>query len=405
MPAPRLAVVSTHPIQYYAPIFQHLTRAGNVQPRVFFTWSQSAGGVEDPGFGRRITWDIPLTEGYESQFVENIASRPGTDHFWGLRTPGLTRAIESWEPAAVLVFGWNSHAHLGAMRHFKGRVPVFFRGDSTLLDQRSSWRVVVRKRLLTWVYSHIDTAIAVGLNNRDYFRWCGVPEQRIDFAPHAVDTSRFADRDLEHQEQGGRLRAQLGIAPEARVLLFAGKLQWQKDPFLLLEAYRAATGSRGPAGSRAPANSEASATHLVFVGNGPLEAQMRVRAQDRPDVHFLPFHNQQAMPGVYRLGDVFVLPSRTETWGLALNEAMASGRAVIASSRAGGTRDLVTPGVNGWVFESGDLGQLTQVVTDALSCDPVRLRRLGAAARKVSERWSIGAAADGIERSVLRLLN
>lgn len=401
MHAPRLAVVSTHPIQYYAPIFQHLTRAGNVAPRVFFTWSQSAGGVEDPGFGRRITWDIPLTEGYESQFVENVASRPGTDHFWGLRTPGLTRAIESWEPAAVLVFGWNSHAHLGAMRHFKGRVPVFFRGDSTLLDQRSSWRVVVRKRLLTWVYSHIDTAIAVGSNNRDYFRWCGVPEQRIDFAPHAIDTARFADRDLEHQQWAGRLRAQLGIAPEARVLLFAGKLQWQKDPLLLLEAYRAATASRRPAESPV----QASATHLVFVGNGPLEAELRARAEDRPDVHFLPFHNQQAMPGVYRLGDVFVLPSRTETWGLALNEAMASGRAVVAASRVGGARDLVTPAVNGWVFESGDLAQLTKVIADALSCDPARLQSFGVAARNVSERWSIGAAADGIERSVLRFLH
>ena len=407
MPAPRLAVVSTHPIQYYAPIFQHLTRAGNVQPQVFFTWSQSAGGAEDPGFGRRITWDIPLTEGYESQFVENVARRPGTEHFWGLRTPGLTRAIESWEPSAVLVFGWNSHAHLRAMRHFKGRVPVFFRGDSTLLDQRTSWRVQLRKRLLTWVYSHIDTAIAVGSNNRDYFRWCGVPEQRIDFAPHAIDTSRFADRELEHQQWAGRLRAQLGIAPEARVLLFAGKLQPKKDPLLLLEAYRAATGLRALAGPRTPVGWEAAATHLVFVGNGPLEAQLRARAQDRPDVHFLPFHNQQAMPGVYRLGDVFVLPSRGpgETWGLALNEAMASGRAVIAASRAGGTRDLVTPGVNGWVFESGDLAELTKVVADALSCDPARLQSLGAAARNVSERWSIGAAAEGIERSVLRFLH
>src|SRR5437868_4078106 len=125
-----LAIVSTHPIQYYAPIFQTLAQSGTVRPRVFFTWSQTqAGAVADPGFGRVVRWDIPLLDGYEFEFVPNVANRPGTERFWGLRNPGLVGAIENWGARAVLVFGWNSHAHLGAMRYFKGRVPVLFRGD------------------------------------------------------------------------------------------------------------------------------------------------------------------------------------------------------------------------------------------------------------------------------------
>jgi hypothetical protein len=87
MNIPRLAIISTHPIQYYAPIFQALTRSGRVFPRVFFTWSQTAAsGVVDPGFGRTISWDIPLLEGYESEFVANVSQRPGTEHFFGLRS-------------------------------------------------------------------------------------------------------------------------------------------------------------------------------------------------------------------------------------------------------------------------------------------------------------------------------
>src|SRR5215471_9309681 len=92
----RLAVISTHPIQYYAPIFKELARQQRIQPRVFYTWSQTAGGaVTDPGFGHSIQWDIPLLEGYEYEFVENVARRPRADHFWGLRNPGLRAAIES----------------------------------------------------------------------------------------------------------------------------------------------------------------------------------------------------------------------------------------------------------------------------------------------------------------------
>ena len=388
MKLPRLAIVSTHPIQYYAPLFQALARSKSLLPRVFYTWSQTAAApVADPGFNRAITWDVPLLDGYEFEFVPNIAARPGTDHFQGLRNPGLIRAIETWGADAVLVFGWNSHSHLQALRHFNRRIPVFFRGDSTLLDPTRWWRRAARRVVLSWIYRHIDVAIAVGSNNRDYFRWCGVPADHIRMAPHAIDTARFADPDGAHAQRAAQWRDELGIPAAARVLLYAGKLQPKKDPLLLLQAFV----SCGVPG------------HLVFVGNGPLEAELRARAQGRADVHFLPFQNQQAMPGVYRLGDVFVLPSRGpgETWGLALNEALASHRPVIAGSKVGGARDLVTDGVNGWTFQSAHLEQLTAVIGKALGCEPSTLAAMGAAAGLESERWSIPAAAAGIEAAVM----
>lgn len=385
----RLAIVSTHPIQYYAPIFQTLARSSVVVPRVFYTWSQTAAAaVADPGFDRAITWDIPLLEGYEHEFVPNVAPRPGTDHFRGLDNPGLIKSIQAWQADAVLIFGWNLQSHLRALRHFKGRMPVFFRGDSTLLDPTRWWRAAARRVFLHCVYRHIDVAIAVGSNNRDYYRWCGVPEDRITVVPHAIDTRRFADADGAHARRAEQWRQELSIPPTARTLLFAGKFQQKKDPLLLLEAF-----------SRSGA-----AGHLVFVGNGALEDALRTQARGRGDVHFMPFQNQQAMPAVYRLGDVFVLPSRGpgETWGLALNEAMASRRPVIAGSKVGGARDLLTEGINGWTFQSTSLEQLTDVVTRALSCSDPALEAMGAAAELESARRSIDAAAQGIESAVVK---
>lgn len=385
----RLAIVSTHPIQYYAPIFQLLARSQGLRVRVFYTWSQAAqGNVADPGFGRTIAWDVPLLEGYEFEFVPNVAARPGTEHFWGLRNPTLIRAIESWEADVVLVFAWNSASHLASMRHFKGRIPVFFRGDSTLLDRSSWWRTAARRLVLGWVYRHIDVALAVGSNNRDYFRWCGVPLERIAFAPHAVDAKRFSDPEGGYEQQAARWRGELVIPAAARTLVYAGKLIPKKDPLLLLEAFTAS----GAAG------------HLVFVGEGALEPELRVRSAGRSDVHFLAFQNQRAMPAVYRLGDVFVLPSRGpgETWGLALNEAMAAGRPVIASDKVGGARDLVAHGVNGWTFQSGNLRELVGAVRNALTCDQGALSDMGAAAQRESARWSVEAAAAAIASAVLK---
>jgi len=388
MPPRKLAIVTTHPIQYYAPVFRALAGSGEIDLRVFYTWSQAAtGGTFDSGFGADVKWDIPLLEGYAYQFVPNVAERPGLDHFGGLNTPTLVREIEAWGPDAVLIFTWNSRAHLQALRHFKGRVPVLFRGDSTLIDERAWWRALLRRMFLTWVYSHVDIAIAVGSNNRDYFAWSGLPAERIALAPHSIDTVRFGADSAGHENLAAQWRRELGIEPQAMVILFAGKLQHKKNPGLLLEAF--GTLNNG--------------SHLVFVGNGELESELKARARAFANVHFMPFQNQSVMPAVYRLGDVFVLPSQgpEETWGLALNEAMASGRPVIASTKVGGARDLVQVGENGWIFESGNPKALEEILRRAVGAGRPGLQAMGRAAQAQSVHWSSEESARLIGQAVL----
>lgn len=375
MPRQKLAIISTHPIQYYAPVFRALAGSALVEPRVFYTWSQTAeGAVRDPDFATEIAWDVPLLDGYEHEFVPNVATRPGSDHFWGIRNPTLTRAVKGWGAEAVLVFGWNLSAHLQALRDFKGRIPVFFRGDSTLLDEQSPLRAQARRLFLSWIYRQIDVAIAVGQNNRDYFLRHGVPENRIAFAPHSIDVRRFAADADEHERNARAWRRRLDIDDDALVLLYAGKLIPKKDPLLLLDAFRKL---------RSPA-------HLVLCGNGVLEGALRARAGGHPRIHFLPFQNQRAMPALYRLGDVFVLPSRGpgETWGLALNEALACARAVVAGSKVGAARDLIQHGLNGWVFESGSLDGLARVLEQIGATDRSRLRAMGEEGQRLSSAWS-----------------
>jgi glycosyltransferase involved in cell wall biosynthesis len=387
----KLAIVCTHPIQYYAPVFRALARLPDLDLRVFYTWSQAAGdSLFDPGFGADVKWDIPLREGYAHQFVENVAKRPGLEHFRGLQTPTLAAEIEAWGADAVLIYTWNSASHLQAMRYFKRRVPVLFRGDSTLLDARAWWRAALRRIFLTWVYRHVDWPIAVGTNNRRYFEWAGVPPDRIAYSPHSVDTVRFAADAATHDEQAARWRAQLGIDPRAIVLLFAGKLQPKKNPILLLDAFAELR----------------EAVHLVFVGNGELEADLKARADARPRVHFMPFQNQSVMPAVYRLGDLFVLPSQgpEETWGLALNEAMASGRPVIASTKVGGACDLVRPNENGWIFESGSRPSLVGVLRQGVARGQAGLHAMGRGAQAMSRQWSTEESARMIGAAFLASL-
>ena len=66
----KIAIISTHPIQYYAPLFNLLAK--KIEIKVFYTWGEESIKKFDPGFGKKVEWDIPLLEGYNFQFLKNL---------------------------------------------------------------------------------------------------------------------------------------------------------------------------------------------------------------------------------------------------------------------------------------------------------------------------------------------
>lgn len=335
----KLAIITTHPVQYTAPLFKYLTENGTLNLKVFYTWGeQSKGKIFDPGFGKEREWDIPLFDGYNYEFVKNVAKDPGSHHFFGIKNPDLIDRIKAYTPTSILVIGWNFHSHLQLMRYFKGKVPILFRGDSTLLDEPAGWsfKKTLRRAFLRWVYNHIDFALYVGTNNRNYYKAVGVGKNRLVYAPHAVDNDRFITNAHSEDVAVRELKAKPGIEDGKPVILFAGKLIAKKNPMFMIEAAKSLP-----------------AMHFVIVGNGALEKEITEAASRLENVTLLPFQNQAQMPEVYRLCDVFVLPSKGpgETWGLAINEAMACERIVVASNKCGGAVDLIEDGVNGYIIE------------------------------------------------------
>ena len=384
----KLAIVTTHPIQYYAPIFRQLAARGNVQIKVFYTWPQSQQVKYDPGFGKAVRWDIPLLNGYDYAFIQNTAKNPGSHGFSGIQNPTLIREIAGWAPDALLVFSWSYRSNLAVLRHFKGKIPVFFRGDSHLLDEKPGLKTQLRRSLLRWVYRHVDYAFYVGENNRQYFLKHGLKTGQLLFAPHVVDNDRFGENVPAKEAEALAWRRRLDIPQDAVVLLYAAKLEPKKDPQLLLKAF---------------VEMDQPAAYLIIVGNGPLEEALKAQFANHPRIRFLAFQNQSQMPLVYRLGQVFVLPSQgpAETWGLALNEAMACGRAVVASHKVGGALDLIKAGENGWVFRAGHRESLKSALGRLLQ-EPARIAAMGDASLQRIREWSIEKTVECLEQGVLR---
>jgi len=379
----RLAIVLSHPVQYYSPWFRWLRAHTALEFRVFYLWDFGVTAQRDPQFGSVLQWDVDLLAGYDAEFVPNVARDPGTHHFRGLDNPALTARLAAWRPGAVLLFGYNWLSHQRALwwarRH---GVPLLFRGDSHLLGRTQlPWP---RHRLLEFLFRRFAAFTCVGAANRDYFRALGVPEEKLFFAPHAVDAARFNPADPAARAAAGALRAELGLAGK-RVVLFAGKFTDRKQPGELLSAFLAVA---------TPADA------LVFVGDGAEKARLTALAAAAPAacVRFLPFANQTEMPARYLLADIFALPSRGsyETWGLAVNEAMHLGVPCLVSDLVGCQRDLVRPGETGWVFPAADAAALAATLSTALRTPPGELARLHRNALATVAGYTYQQTSDGL---------
>jgi len=382
----KLAIISSHPIQYNAPLFALLGQSEILEIKVFYTWSQSRENLFDKDFGKTIQWDIPLLDGYNYEFVENVSSNPGPGSFRGIICPALNQHIKTWGADALLVFGWNYHAHYHAMKYFHGTLPVWFRGDSTLLDERGGIKQALRRMILRYIYRKADYAFFVGTNNKQYYQMHGFKDNHLFFAPHAIDNHRFSDPTGEMQRDAGKWRNELKIGQEDIAVLFVGKFEPKKDPLMLIQA---ALQLKKPG------------VHYIFVGNGALEQQMKDLTAGRNEFHFIPFQNQGRIPVVYYMGDILALPSQGpgETWGLVVNEAMACGKAILVSDKSGCAADLVTPGENGFIVPAGDIGQCVALL-DKMTQSREYTRQLGKASGRRIASWSFEAIRKSFEMNI-----
>ena len=367
----KIAIVSTHPIQYNAPWMQLLHGRGRVQVKVFYTWAQPKEGLNyDQGFGRLIKWDIPLLDGYEHLFTQTVH---------GIEVKKL---VEDWHPDAILVIGWRYKGHFACMRYFKGKIPVLFRGDSTLTDEKINIKTVFRRIFLSFIYRYIDVALYVGTNNKNYFLAHGLTERQLYPAFHAVDNDRFSQNHIVKND-AQELRQNLGISPNDFVVLFAGKLEKKKNPLVILELAKLIKDKE-----------------IVFLvtGNGKLEREFKNRAVQDPRIKFLDFQNQSKMPAVYAAADLLLLPSTGpgETWGLVANEAMACALPIIISSKAGGAIDLVNE--NGIIVDPEDVGRMSKFIEEVKN-DKKRHEKLKMNSLQHIQNFNFTQIVEGIERA------
>ncbi|MBL8295415.1 MAG: glycosyltransferase family 4 protein [Bryobacterales bacterium] len=372
-----------------------LAQCPEVDLKAYFLSGMSTGQYFDRGFGRPIEWDVPLVEGYRHEFLSNRDEDKEASRF---RYLPLIPSLRRDRIQVLWMHGWMYSTNLMAL--LRGRslgLRLLLRGESKLGNEPANpLKRSARQAFLRWCLSRVDGCLCIGRQNREFYRRYGVPEDRLFDVPYAVDNEFFRARVAT--ARGGReaFRRSLGLDPGRPVILFAGKLVPHKGPALLLEAYRRLS----PGGGVEPK------PYLLFVGDGPLRASLEQQARETGwgGIRFAGFRNQTELPAFFDLCDVFVLPSTFEPWGLIVNEVMNAAKPVLVSDCAGCAADLVVKGLNGFVFPSGDVGQLSDQMRKVISDTALR-ESMGRASLERIDTWSFREDLRGILTAVERVMS
>lgn len=356
----RLAVLITHPVQYFRPVFAELARDPGLELLVLFGCDHGLNPSHDPDFAVSIAWDSAPTDGFPHVVLSDCALADLSQ--WRSALPlavRMCRRVRAFRPDAVLVFAYTP-AFITAstlLLRLQGH-RLLLRAESTdRALQRSRLKSVLKDLLLRGWYRQFVHVFPIGSDSDAHFRRLGVPDRRRTPVRYAVDVDYFAEQLQQWGPQRADLRGAEAIPPGALVLLWSGKMTPVKNPALLLESLALVPGEIRQR------------LWLLAVGDGPLRHAFEAAAEQQLPgrCHFVGFRNQSELGRFYAMADALVFPSRQgETWGLVVNEALQFGLAVIASDHVGSGRDLVEPPARTPVGSSLFASENPQALAEAL---------------------------------------
>lgn len=389
----RIAVLNSHPIQYFAPLYAYLNSAADLDITALYLSDFSIRGGKDAGFDRKVKWDVDLLAGYRSVFLGNAAGRREPRGFWSLVAPQVWSELRSGRYDVLWLHGHNYAANLLALGAAKTiGMPVMMRGETHLGLPCHAMKSALRRPLMGALYRSCDRLLAIGSKNAAFYRAMGVPDDKIFLVPYAVDNDRFMRAANLTEAQRAEVRRRYHMPVDRPAVLYAAKFTRRKRPGDVLEA------------TRRLKTETSHAFTVVMAGSGELEQELRSFCAEHSldNVLFPGFVNQSELPALYAASDVFVLPSEDEPWGLAVNEAMCAALPIVVSKEVGCVSDLVRDGVNGYTAAAQDIEQLARALRRLIEDGGLRRRQGQASIARIHE-WGYRQCLEGIRCAVAGL--
>ena len=329
-----LVVLTSHPIQYQAPLWRVLAeelrtgreargegqevdgRGGGVPFEVWFLTDQGVRHTEDKDFGKAFAWDVDLLAGYPQRFLELSGSWDmGKFNGIPLAKP-IGESLREAGATALWVEGWRFKPFWDAVSAAnKMGIPVFLRGEtSDKITEKGGLFGLARNFALHRLFAKVDYFLAIGQASRRFYLRHGVPARKLIDAPYCVDNEFFRsesgkirglrDQETKRPRDGGAecahfdkehfdkltdgqraIREEWKIPLDAKVVMFCGKFVGKKRPLDVVLAARAHF-DRGNFENLKDDEPSSGPWHLLFVGSGELGDELRTACDVRFDADF-----------------------------------------------------------------------------------------------------------------------
>jgi len=384
----KIAMVVPTPYYWQVPLFPKMNDHPRIDLMVYYCSDEALSSMDvQKSYKSEGSWgvDDQLLDGYQYKFLKNYSPRPTyMKSGIGLVNLGIWGEIKRERPDMVCIQAWtNPTWWLAVLACLRYGVPYFFMTDANIQNEsvRPPWKRALKRILLgKLLFPRTGGFLNSGIANERMYDYYGA--DRAKFIPFAYSWGYEDVLDISAvlTPQKTRLRAGLGIPEDDFVILFSGRLIREKSLFDLIDAFQLLKDPK---------------KKLVIVGDGEMRQELEEYAADRcpNSVQFFGFQNRQEIMKFHAMSDALVLPSRQETWGIVVNEAMCFRLPVIVSHQVGASEDMVRDGDNGFVFPHGDI--------KALSSNLQTLSNLGKEGRAAMGESSLRSVTEWTNRDLL----
>jgi glycosyltransferase involved in cell wall biosynthesis len=279
------------------------------------------------------------------------------------RLIGLFRAFHTFRPTILNVTGYFDWAQILLMVYARLRgVKVVLSSESSAIDRN---RTAYKENIKKWILSQADVFFCFGKSSAHYLLRLGIPRSRI-----AVRHAAVIDEEII---RNNFLEAKKNVQKNGNSFVYVGRLAPEKNLEMLVRAFIRVNKTAG---------NEGHTWGLTFVGEGPARPVLERLALEDPKITFAGGHPWYKVPEWLAQNDVLVLPSKSEPWGLVVNEAMVCSMPVIVSSKCGCVKDIVKDGQNGFTFDPENQEDL-ETALEYFVRNPDKIEKMGETSRLI----------------------
>ena len=352
----RLAILSSHPIQYNEPIFNYLRKYFELE---VFYFGRNRKNYFDKEFGRFV--EPSKVRGYKRTYLKGISF--SQDYYKSFNRFVFPFFI-FYRLDYILIYGWNNWSQVFALLFTPRRTKVLFRGDSKLKKNSENQ---IKKLILRVLFERVDAFLSVGVLNDTYFQYYHRSHPLIIRFPHVVENIKLEFQPSEYPTLG-----------------FVGKFTENKQLPVFLDVF-------------AELSIFLPKTRALVAGSGNIFLENYLNQKKNVEYRgILSFHECRS---IYSSIDYLIVPSIDETWGFVVNEALIMGTKCVAWPGVVAASELLRDKSQGLVVSSVE--QAVEYILDDWGNGASDCRE--DVARKYKAAFDINSVIDSVAVKILEL--